>query len=608
MISNLRVSLSRSGYDSSPSIGLVSDEKLVELLEGALKGDSVSTVRCIRQLMEAGTEPLALMSQLATLITDLLAGHTPPLPSSTFISQTLTKVELEKLRQALRILSEAEKQLRSCNNKTTWLTAALLQFSPPESLSHPDSYVQHAARSPSLGTSLTQSPNALLETSEKETADLFLHGANSGSSKPLWRSSHPYEGWHNDVDEAGHESQPVLYPSTVEQAESLEDADIQINIQDKENGLDRPMKQAFSGFNTCYPSPVGQHRDTTMQYRSSVQDIPVCGKKKCSEYHDCNEGVTGTSLSSAEKVWRKLLDGNGRLNILSTQGKLISLSVSEAYAIVHLEFKFPEDMRSARKAILSISEAFGRALGCPVDIRLSLAPSQEKMDDSFITGSNGFYDGPFGCKQVMQRRSRRKKPRKRRLSKMNCTQGGLSVNYYSHPQICCNSSTYYRFHEHSLMDKRNILRSSSSDEDFTPWNQVAELNRSLTRPAHILQKLSPSSTRAISEDYPEYRMNEIAHEKCIQCGFSDSLDEKNNHCESVSNSSRELFHSLRVEKDSLNHSPQSSEDDLEYDQTNMTPSFRTGLLCWKMVGRKSTDKAKGCCQRTTGCVSCAQTD
>lgn len=55
-------------------VGLVSDEKLVDLLDLALSADTVNTVKNLRDIMESGVEPLALMSQLATVITDILAG------------------------------------------------------------------------------------------------------------------------------------------------------------------------------------------------------------------------------------------------------------------------------------------------------------------------------------------------------------------------------------------------------------------------------------------------------------------------------------------------------------------------------------------------------
>lgn len=55
-------------------VGLISDEKLVDLLDLALSADTVNTVKSLRVIMETGVEPLALMSQLATVVTDILAG------------------------------------------------------------------------------------------------------------------------------------------------------------------------------------------------------------------------------------------------------------------------------------------------------------------------------------------------------------------------------------------------------------------------------------------------------------------------------------------------------------------------------------------------------
>jgi hypothetical protein len=52
----------------------VSDDKLVDLLDLALSADTVNTVKTLRDITETGVEPLALMSQLATIITDMLAG------------------------------------------------------------------------------------------------------------------------------------------------------------------------------------------------------------------------------------------------------------------------------------------------------------------------------------------------------------------------------------------------------------------------------------------------------------------------------------------------------------------------------------------------------
>ncbi|GER28463.1 replication factor C / DNA polymerase IIIgamma-tau subunit [Striga asiatica] len=117
-------------------VGLISDEKLVDLLDLALSADTVNIVKNLRDIMESGVEPLTLMSQLATVITDILAGSYDFMKEGSrrkfFRHNALSKEEMEKLRQALKTLSEAEKQLRVSNDRLTWLTAALLQLAPEQ--------------------------------------------------------------------------------------------------------------------------------------------------------------------------------------------------------------------------------------------------------------------------------------------------------------------------------------------------------------------------------------------------------------------------------------------------------------------------------------------
>ncbi|GAA0155411.1 DNA-directed DNA polymerase [Lithospermum erythrorhizon] len=123
--------------------GLVSDEKLVDLLDLALSADTVNTVKNLREITESGVEPLALMSQLATVITDILAGgynfNKQRHRRKFFRRHALSREDMEKLRQALKTLSEAEKQLRTSNDRMTWLTAALLQLAPDQLFMLPSS-------------------------------------------------------------------------------------------------------------------------------------------------------------------------------------------------------------------------------------------------------------------------------------------------------------------------------------------------------------------------------------------------------------------------------------------------------------------------------------
>lgn len=56
---------------------MVSDEKLLELLELAMSSDTAETVKRARELLDSGVDPIVLMSQLATLIMDIIAGTHP---------------------------------------------------------------------------------------------------------------------------------------------------------------------------------------------------------------------------------------------------------------------------------------------------------------------------------------------------------------------------------------------------------------------------------------------------------------------------------------------------------------------------------------------------
>ncbi|KAK9167832.1 hypothetical protein Scep_003023 [Stephania cephalantha] len=113
-------------------VGVVSDEELLDLLELAMSSDTAETVKRARELMDSGVDPMALMSQLAGLIMDIIAGTYQLADtkgsSSFFGGRSLTEAELQRLKQALKLLLEAEKQLRTSSERSTWFTAALLQL------------------------------------------------------------------------------------------------------------------------------------------------------------------------------------------------------------------------------------------------------------------------------------------------------------------------------------------------------------------------------------------------------------------------------------------------------------------------------------------------
>ncbi|KAJ0682343.1 putative DNA-directed DNA polymerase [Helianthus annuus] len=158
-------------------VGLISDDKLVDLLDLALSADTVNTVKHLREIMESGIEPLALMSQLATVITDILAGSYNFMKERSkrkfFRQQALSKEDMERLRLALKTLSEAEKQLRTSNDKLTWLTAALLQLAPDQ---------QYVLPTSSVDTSIHYSPTGLSKGGRRDgpRKSNFEHGETAG--------------------------------------------------------------------------------------------------------------------------------------------------------------------------------------------------------------------------------------------------------------------------------------------------------------------------------------------------------------------------------------------------------------------------------------------
>ncbi|KAJ4790582.1 DNA polymerase III subunit gamma/tau [Rhynchospora pubera] len=117
--------------------GSVSDDDLIELLDLALSSDTTNTVRKARELMSSSVDPLQLVSQLANLIMDILSGRCQSGLSDiskNFLGRyALAETGMKRLRHALKILSEAEKHLRTSKNQSTWVTVALLQFGSVES-------------------------------------------------------------------------------------------------------------------------------------------------------------------------------------------------------------------------------------------------------------------------------------------------------------------------------------------------------------------------------------------------------------------------------------------------------------------------------------------
>ncbi|CAK9152641.1 unnamed protein product [Ilex paraguariensis] len=294
-------------------VGLISDEKLIDLLDLALSANTVRTVKNLREIMESGVEPLALMSQLATVITDILAGSydfTKKRPRRKFFrQQALSKEDMEKLRQALKILSEAEKQLRMSNDRLTWLTAALLQLAPDQ---------QYMLPSSSADTSFNHSPL----------------GLTGGRERPR----------RSNVDHAE-------MPNTHRRIENLQagsSSDVYYNDRIRGTSVDR------KGHTVGEVAPQQALNVSGERNRANNRQLPVKFRK------------------TIEEIWLEVLENiqiNSLRDFLYQEGKLISVSFGTAPA-VQLLFCSHLTKSKAEKLKAHMLQAFETVLGSPVTIEI----------------------------------------------------------------------------------------------------------------------------------------------------------------------------------------------------------------------------------------------
>ncbi|XP_051132755.1 protein STICHEL-like 1 [Andrographis paniculata] len=171
-------------------IGVVSDEKLLDLLELAMSSNATETVIRARELLDSGVDPIVLMSQLATLIVDIIAGtysNVDKKLDSFLGGRNLSERELGRLKHALTLLSDAEKHLRVSNERSTWFTATLLQLGsmPSPELSHSGS-----SRRESSKTADGDHSNTLRETiAQKHRIDNQLTTEESTSHRSFSKTS-----------------------------------------------------------------------------------------------------------------------------------------------------------------------------------------------------------------------------------------------------------------------------------------------------------------------------------------------------------------------------------------------------------------------------------
>ena len=96
---------------------MVSDDKLVDLLDLALSADTSNTIKSVRDAVESGVDPLELMSQLAATVTDILAGRSvfnPERPQRNFFRRPTCKSKLQTLFCSRLVFTHTAQLVTKC--------------------------------------------------------------------------------------------------------------------------------------------------------------------------------------------------------------------------------------------------------------------------------------------------------------------------------------------------------------------------------------------------------------------------------------------------------------------------------------------------------------
>ncbi|MCO5606264.1 hypothetical protein L7F22_060451 [Adiantum nelumboides] len=321
-----------SVYAANKEVGLISDSKLMELLHFAFSAERLKTLQSLKEFFDTGVTPINLLSQLASLITRMLAGgHYVPRSEQEhdlFCEQEYTKNETQRLRQALRILSEAEKQVQGSPSSAMWLTAALLQFAPD---------LPHLASSCS-GLSLTQS--SVRESADSDCDFLKASEVPSIVEKPC---------------------KPCMLAMTDATGSTVKDI---TNLS--------TSVVSFNHMQKYLSSKVGQLPAISKGTSSHAPATPITK-------HDTIDGIIKqpreTANDDLQQVWQRVLDAINSNNLrcfLQAEGKLVSLSRHEDYTEALLQFHSLQHLSRVQRSKASILHAFRSTLGHHIEVRAHL--------------------------------------------------------------------------------------------------------------------------------------------------------------------------------------------------------------------------------------------
>ncbi|KAH9324662.1 hypothetical protein KI387_004840, partial [Taxus chinensis] len=336
-------------------IGLLPYGKLLDLLDFALSADTENTVRCTGEIIDSGVKPLALVSQLATLVMDILANNCLSAEAQETQDFIASMDKTEKLGRALKILSEAEKQLRDSNECISWLTAALLQFGPDELNPNPPS---------TIDTCITHTSMDLHNLSQREMDE--MDPAYEEEKCHLNDRWNVHEVLHEVLSESNPHSQAIEAKGT--------------GIADSvDTGCGFAENSTSTLCNLSKTEP-GHPHDT------KTNSFPVPSPLSNCAIEEGKLELNAMSPCKVNEIWQRMLKSSQSTtleDLLQGQGKLVSLLTCKANtgAIAHVEFRHHHQNKNVERLQVAISNALQEALGCPVEVKMMITPSNCEPDN-----------------------------------------------------------------------------------------------------------------------------------------------------------------------------------------------------------------------------------
>ncbi|KAG6600701.1 Protein STICHEL, partial [Cucurbita argyrosperma subsp. sororia] len=307
-------------------VGIVSDEKLLELLALAMSSNTAETVKRARELMDSGVDPLVLMSQLASLIMDIIAGTyniiDPKDSASIFCGRSLSETEVERLKHALKFLSEAEKQLRVSSERSTWFTATLLQLGSISSLDFTPTGSNRRQSCKTTDDDPSTTSNGTIGYKQKSFSHLIPKLGSPASLCNLKNGNYNNQG------------------------------DLSPMVDSLSNNPKPTHKQFMEG------------KDSFSRDDATLRNMVF----RCKN----SEKLDNIWVHCIERCHSKTLR-----QLLYAYGKLLSLSESEDTLIAYVAFEDADIKSRAERFLSSITNSMEMVLRCNVEVRIILLPDGE---------------------------------------------------------------------------------------------------------------------------------------------------------------------------------------------------------------------------------------